>query len=82
MYNLSPVEEADYVYQVCSFSSGNSDNANSKICKILITAHLSRMFWSNVRQTKLVTFMLKWNLTRVQLNLSKLTMLMIHDSKY
>lgn len=56
---------------------------NSDICKILITAHSLRMFWSNVRQSKLVTFMLKWNLTlRMQLNLStKLTML-IHDSKY
>lgn len=56
---------------------------NSDICKILITAHSLRMFWSNVRQSKLVTFMLKWNLTlRIQLNLStKLTML-IHDSKY
>lgn len=40
MYTLSQVEEAGYVDQVCSFSSGNSDNANSKvICKILIPAY-------------------------------------------
>lgn len=39
MHNLPPVEEADYVDQVCSFSSSNSDYLMLIVrCALLINA--------------------------------------------